>query len=154
MRPVRYCSGVVSVLVRVIVVGFVSAGQLVTVGPAGPDYCYRVEKIQPNLELKHEVHVAGRVEDQSGAPIQNSPVVLRRYISQRKQIGVETVSTDVNGRFDLGIVSQGKYRLLASPNRGFAQPTALQCSDANTCELMITLVVNPTDQPAVNCPIR
>jgi hypothetical protein len=54
-----------------------------------------------------------------------------RYISQRKQVSVQVVSTDRNGHFDLGTVKAGKYRLLASPHRGFKQPSGLQCQNEN-----------------------
>jgi hypothetical protein len=69
-------------------------------------------------------------------------------------VSVRVVSTDGAGHFDLGIVKPGKYRLLASPNRGFKQPSTLQCQDGDMCELKITLVLNPSDMPAASCPIR
>jgi Carboxypeptidase regulatory-like domain len=128
--------------------------QLVQIGPNDPDYCYEVEKIRPNLELRNQVHVVGTVRDQTTAPLTSSRVELRTYISQRKQVTVRVVSTDGNGHFDLGIVKPGKYRLLASPHRGFKQPSALQCRNGDVCELKITLVANPTDMPDSPCPIR
>jgi hypothetical protein len=128
--------------------------QLVQVGPSDPNYCYEVEKILPNLELRDQVHVVGTIRDQTAAPLASSRVELRRYISARKQVSVRTVSTDGNGHFDLGIVKSGKYRLLASPHRGFKQPAELECQNGNTCDLKITLILNPTDMPDSPCPIR
>jgi hypothetical protein len=128
--------------------------QVVQIGPTDPDYCYRIEKIQPNLELRGEAHVFGSVRDQTTAPLKNLPVELRKYISQRKQINLRVVSTDGTGHFDLGIVKPGAYRLLASPHRGFKQPSALQCQKGNRCNLEITLEVNPTDRLDASCPIR
>jgi hypothetical protein len=128
--------------------------QLAHVGPGDPDYCYEVEKIRPNLELRDQVRVVGTIRDQTTAPLTSSRVELRRYISPRKQVSVRIVSTDGNGYFDLGIVKSGKYRLLASPHRGFKQPSELECRNGNTCDLNITLMLNPSDMPAAPCPIR
>ena len=128
--------------------------QLVQVGPNDPSYCYDVEAIRPNLELRDQVHVVGTIRDQTTAPLTSSRVELRKYISQRKQVSVRVVSTDGNGHFDLGIVKSGKYRLLASPHRGFKQPSELECQNGSTCDLKITLIGNPTDLPAAPCPIR
>jgi hypothetical protein len=128
--------------------------QLVQVGPNDPNYCYNVEKIHPNFELHVQIHVLGTVRDETTAPFTNSRVELRKYISQRKQVSVRVVSTDGAGHFDLGIVTPGKYRLLASPTRAFKQPAALQCQSGDVCELKITLIANPTDMPDSQCPIR
>jgi hypothetical protein len=129
-------------------------GQLVQIGPNDPNYCYKVEKIRPNLDLRDQVHVLGTVRDESTAPFVSSRVELRRYFSQRNEVRVRVVSTDDHGRFDLGIVKPGKYRLLASPTRAFKQPSALQCQNGDMCELKITLIANPTDMLDSQCPIR
>jgi len=142
-----------TVLLATMLAGPVFA-QLVRVGPHDPDYCYEVEKIRPNLELRDQVRVVGTIRDQTTAPFTSSRVESRRYISQRKQESVRIVSTDGNGHFDLGIVKSGRYRLLASPHRGFKQPSELECQSGNACDLNITLVVNPTDMPDAPCPIR
>ena len=128
--------------------------QVIQIGPSDPDYCYKIEKIRPNLVLREDVHIVGAVRDQTGAPFQNSQIELRINVSQRRQINVRVVSTDSGGHFDLGTVKPGKYRLLASPNRGFKQPSALQCHDGKNCELEVTLIANPTDQLDSSCPIR
>jgi len=128
--------------------------QVIQTGATGPDYCYKIEKIAPNLILEKEIRVFGTVKDQSGAPFRNSRVELRKYVSQRKQNSERVVVTDEEGHFELGIVKPGSYRLLASPNRTFKQPSALQCHDANSCEFQITLIRNATDQLDASCPIR
>jgi hypothetical protein len=128
--------------------------QLVHVGPDDADYCYEVEKLRPNLELHDPVRVVGTIRDQTTAPLTSSRVELRKYISPHKQVSVRIVSTDGSGHFDLGIVKSGKYRLLASPHRGFKQPSQLKCQNRNTCDLNITLILNPTDMPGAPCPIH
>jgi hypothetical protein len=130
------------------------SGQVVQTGPVDPDWCYKIENVNPNLTVQKAVRIFGTVEDQSGAPFRNSRMELRKYVSPRKQVSVRVLSTDAHGRFDFGPVEPGKFRLLASPNRQFQQPSALQCHDGPSCELDIKLVVNSTDQLDASCPIR
>ncbi len=133
----------------------VALGQVVFVGKQpDKDYCYKIETIRPNLELQEPTRILGRVTDIMGAPLMKSRLELRKYISQRKQITVKVTTTDEKGYFDLGTAAAGKFRLLASANRGFKQPTDLKCPIGNTCELNIALQVNPTDQCDSVCPIR
>jgi len=133
----------------------VALGQVVFVGKQpDKDYCYKIETIRPNLELQEPTRILGRVTDIMGAPLMKSRVELRKYISQRKQMTVKVTTTDEKGYFDLGTAAAGKFRLLASANRGFKQPTDLKCPIGNTCELNIALQVNPTDQCDSVCPIR
>ncbi len=124
------------------------------VSRATPEYCSQVEPIHPNFAPAEDVHVRGRIIDQTTAPFHNSPIELRRFISEHKQVTVKKVSTDAEGKFDLGLVKHGDYRLLLSPNRGFKQPEKLECSLTRDCILDAVLVVNPTDGPAAGCPIR
>jgi hypothetical protein len=133
-------------------------GQVVLVpdghGPEGsPEYCSWVEKIRPNLKLREDTSVRGHVADQTAVPFRNSPIELRRFISEAKQTIVRKASTDADGNFDLGTVQRGDYRLLLSPHRGFKQPDKLACR-AKDCVLDVSLIANPTDQLAVSCPIR
>ena len=136
-------------------------GQVVVVGqdgksgppPGNPEYCASAEPLRPNLVLAENATVQGRVSDQTNAPLKNSPIELRRFISESKQERVKKLSTDADGKFDLGGVKRGEYRLLLSPNRGFKQPEKLECSPP-TCTLDTVLIVSPTDQLASSCPIR
>lgn len=131
-----------------------ASAQTVQVGPSSPNDCYKLEKINPNLVLRKELHVLGTVMDESGAPFKHSRIELRKYVSQHKQVSVQVVSTDGDGHFDLGIVKPGDFRLLASPNRVFKQPIALRCSEEKPCDLKIRLVANPSDRLDASCPIR
>ena len=100
-------------------------GQIAVVGqdgksgpPAGnPEYCRAVEPLHPNLVLTADATVQGRVTDQTNAPLKNSPIELRRFVSESKQARVSGLSTDADGKFDLGTVKRGKYRLLLSPHQ-------------------------------------
>lgn len=134
-------------------------GQVVEGGASRvtPEYCSQVEPIHPNFTPAEDVVVRGRITDQTTAPFQNSPIELRRFISERKQVTVKKVSTDADGKFDLGLVKHGDYRLLLSPHRGFKQPEKLECSSippTRDCTVDAVLIVNPTDGPAAGCPIR
>lgn len=135
--------------------------QVVVIGKDGkagppssdPEYCAWVEPLRPNLILKKETMVKGRVTDQTTAPLKNSPIQLRRFISEVKQETVKKLSTDADGKFNLGKLKSGEYRLLLSPHRGFKQPEKLECL-SDTCVLETVLILNPSDQDASSCPIR
>ena len=60
---------------------------------------------------------------------------------------------DADGKFDLGLVKHGNYRLLLSPHRGFKQPEKLECSSTRDCTVDAVLIANPTDGAAAGCPI-
>ena len=134
-----------------------SLGQ-VKLNQRSEDFCRKIlarEKIQPNLEIHKSVHLFGTITDFSGETIRNSPVELRKYVSQDKQLTLKVVSTDANGHFDLGTVKPGKYRLLPYPTRAFQQPAKLDCPfGENSCDLKIDLRANATDQPDSVCPIQ
>jgi hypothetical protein len=130
------------------------AGQLVQIGPNDRHYCTNVEHIKANLHLPSSVQLTGHVEDETGAPFKNSRIELRRYVSEARQVRTANAKTDDNGDFDLGVVSKGDYRLLASPTRAFKQPDEIWCSSGHQCFLRIRLKGNPTDLPASQCPIR
>ena len=110
-------------------------GQVVVVGPDGksrppratPEYCSEVEPLQPNLTVTTDSRVRGKITDQTTAPFHNSPIELRRFVSPTKQVPGKKASTDNDGKFDLGVVKRGKYRLLLAPHRGFKQPEKLEC---------------------------
>ena len=131
--------------------GQVAAGG---VSRATPEYCSQVKPIHPNFTPAEDVLVRGRITDRTTAPLQNSPIELRRFLSERKQVTVKKVSTDADGKFDLGLVKHGDYRLLLSPHRGFKQPEKLECSSTRDCTVDAVLIANPTDGPAAGCPIR
>jgi hypothetical protein len=135
--------------------------QVVVTGPDGKSgpppndskYCSAAEPLRPNLVLTADTNVQGRVTDQTTAPLKNSRIELRRFISAAKQVAIKQSSTDADGKFALGIVKKGQYRLLLSPHRGFKQPEKLECA-SHDCALNTTLIANPTDQLAASCPIR
>jgi hypothetical protein len=113
-----------------------------------------VEKVKANLELKVKQHVLGELKDKSGATFELSRVQLRKLGGKNDFVPYKTVTTDVEGHFDLGLVDAGKYRLLPSPNRAFKQPKHLDCFEGETCELKLVLDANPTDQEFAGCPIQ
>jgi 5-hydroxyisourate hydrolase-like protein (transthyretin family) len=125
-----------------------------SVRPNDPPNCANVEHIKANLHVPSSVQLKGHVEDETGAPFKNSPIELRRYVSEAKQVLAATAKTDNNGDFHLRDVSKGDYRLLASPTRGFKQPDESWCDKGRHCFLRIILKVNGTDLPASQCPIR
>jgi len=130
------------------------SAQYVSLGPTDPNFCANVEQIKPNLHLQREVQLKGRVLDQTGAPLEQSRVELRVYISKDVQRPFATATTDHQGEFVFKEVPKGEYRLLPSPTRAFAQPDDLRCGTGAQCFLKITLKANKTDMPDTQCPIR
>jgi hypothetical protein len=53
-------------------------GQLVQTGTPGSDYCYRIERIEPNLALQKEIRIFATIKDQSGGSFRSSRLQLRK----------------------------------------------------------------------------
>jgi hypothetical protein len=112
------------------------------------------EELPPNLILRMPMTISGKVKDESGAPFQNSQIVLRIVSAIPLQPGYLFAKTDDEGVFSFDESEPGEYRLLASPNRGFAQPAKLDCYERRDCNLEIVLKANSTDPPYAGCPVR
>jgi hypothetical protein len=112
------------------------------------------EQAKANLGLRTATVITGQVRDETGAPFKNSEIRLRSVSVSSVQPEELQTRSDEEGRFRLDEAEPGSYRLLASPNRGFAQPGLLDCFENMQCKLEITLTANPTDQPYARCPIR
>ena len=112
------------------------------------------EEVKPNLELNYPTRVIGTVRDETGDPFRKSKIAIRKFESTGRTVDLKTVFTDQDGKFDLGTLDPGEYRLLASPHRGFAQPKMLECTSQFNCRMEITLKVSRTDLPYAACPIK
>jgi hypothetical protein len=119
-----------------------------------PNFCQNAEHIAPNLKLSRKTMIRGQIRDESLAPIADSKVALRRYVSSAIQTPVASVETGNTGHFSLGPVESGTYRLLAAPARWAAQPEKFECPATGECLLDIILKTNSTDQPLSECPVR
>ena len=112
------------------------------------------EVLPPNLVLQTRTVITGDVRDETGAPFKNSVVVLRKVSDSPLQPGQLDAKTDANGAFTFDEAEPGNYRLLASPNRAFAQPEKLDCYERRNCNLEIVLKANGTDRPYAGCTVR
>ena len=112
------------------------------------------EVLPSNLILGTETVIRGEVKDENGAPFRNSEIVLREVSAIPLQPGYLIGKTDADGAFSFDESEPGEYRLLASPNRDFAQPAKLDCSKRRDCNLEIILKANGTDRPYAGCPVR
>ena len=92
----------------------------------GEDKCSS-EVVLPNLILRTRTVITGDVRDETGAPFKDSEVVLRKVSDNPLQPAQLDAKTDANGAFTFDEAEPGNYRLLASPNRAFAQPEKLDC---------------------------
>ena len=152
--PTRFLLWLSTVVIAAVTPKFILSQQVVLPSQhPSPNFCNNAEHIKPNLRVNAATHISGRVVDQAGAPLKLSKVELRTYISEKQQIPVKTVITNEDGRFDLGSVGPGKYRLLPSLMRDYKTPQHLSCTSGE-CNLAINLRFNPTDLPLSACPVR
>ena len=112
------------------------------------------EIVKSNFEERIRQHVTGQLSEQTRAPIQDWKVILRKEDENGEFIGYREVLTDKTGRFDLGLVEEGKYRFLQGLNRAFVTPKEITCGEAPACDLNLVLQVSWTDQPFGGCPVR
>jgi 5-hydroxyisourate hydrolase-like protein (transthyretin family) len=119
-----------------------------------PDYCTELGRVSPNLHVSGATRLTGRIFDGMGAPIRHSRIEVRRYVSGPGQKPIRTVKTNAEGRFNLDTVSEGEYRLIASPTRAFYQPDEMWCSSGTACFLDMTLQPNPNKSRDSLCPIK
>jgi hypothetical protein len=131
----------------------VPSPQTVVVGGSDEHYCDSIQ-VKANLHVPSQLKLKGRIFDETGATFVKSAVELRRWDSGTKQTVVSKVLTDSKGRFDLGKVDKGHYRLIASPTRAFRQADEMWCRADAECVLEISLRANPTDLPDSQCPIE
>jgi hypothetical protein len=126
-----------------------AAAQVVVVGGPAPS-CVEVlkdEKVRPNLIVKEHASIRGTVTDATGFPLTFTRVELRKA---GKSVLVR--ETDAKGRFTLGDVADGEYRLIFRKDRVFQQVAGLECMGKTMCDLVIELKVNGTDLPGSYCP--
>jgi hypothetical protein len=117
------------------------------------------EKVSPNLTIARPVKLTGSLFDETGAPIRFNGATIQVRDPSKNNV-LFSAKLDQQGRFDLGMVPAGKYRLVAFRMEGkmasrlplFDQPKPVACSSGNECKLDILLVVHGTDQPFEFCP--
>ena len=126
-------------------------GQLVQIGPTYPHSCEKV-KVDPNLSLETSADVKGVVQDPSGVAMIHTRIEVRRYLSALKQSAFKQALTDGDGKFSIGVLPAGRYRLvILAP--GFRQPRAARCAREKACDLKIMPEIAPTDTfPESVCP--
>ena len=128
----------------------VASCQIVFIGPQDHKPSCDSETVEPNLKMARAGKVVGLVIDPSHAAFANQTVQLR---SEGRVLVI--TNTDANGRFNLGELKRGEYRLLFG-GREWIQPTRLGCS-AKTCELDLLIRLKSTDSDsfqALGCPVK
>jgi hypothetical protein len=113
-----------------------------------------------NLSVPVDEPVTGHAYDQGeNAWIFPGASVLLRTVPGQETIASAAIEQD--GRFSLGIVKAGSYRLVfvrmqggVAQRPGSYQPEQLSCEGSNACEVKVRLVATPTDQVTDMCPPR
>lgn len=125
-----------------------------------PEICScEKEEVSPNLTIGTAVRLTGVLFDASGAPIQFNRTIVQVLNPKNNEI-LSSATLDEKGRFDLGVVPAGRFRLIAFWSQEkkarrlplFDQPKALSCTGENECHLQILLALHGTDQRFEFCP--
>ena len=117
------------------------------------------EVSSPNLSIASSVRLTGVLLDPTGAPITFEKTMVQLK-DPRSNAALRSVPLDSEGRFDLGAVPAGEFRLIAVMLKNGKparlpladQPKALSCSKADQCRLEITIHFHGTDDPVDLCP--
>jgi hypothetical protein len=117
------------------------------------------ETVTPNLTIAHPVKLTGALYDATGDPIQFNKTIIQVRDAKKNNVLFSAV-LDEKGRFDLGIVPSGQFRLVAIWEKQkevarlplFDQPKPVSCSGENVCDLEVVLVLHGTDQRFEFCP--
>ena len=117
------------------------------------------EKVSPNLTIASPVKLTGALYDASGAPIRFNKTIIQVRDAENNKV-LSSAALNEKGRFDLGTVPAGRFRLIAmwEKEKGvarlplFDQPKPVSCSGENVCNLEIVLESHGTDQRFESCP--
>lgn len=112
------------------------------------------ETIAPNLKLRATTRISGRLNDSNYQTLKNWPVELKQWKSRKRQIRVKLVKTDETGRFELGLVGPGEYRLIAGPDRSWEQIRRIECIGSGDCSMNLLLYPAERDKAGENCPVQ
>jgi len=127
-------------------------GQLVQIGRTNNSHACEKVKVDPNLFVETPCSVNGIVQDPFDTKVTRTRIEVRRYGSALKQRPYKQTLTDPGGRFSLGVLPAGRYRLLVFAP-GFQQPRLARCSGRTSCDVKIVLEAANTDTfPESICP--
>jgi hypothetical protein len=117
------------------------------------------EKVSPNLTITTPVTLTGVIYDASGATILFDKTLIQIRNPKSNQV-LFSAALDEKGRFNLGNVPAGSFRLVALWAQEkklrrlplFDQPKQAVCSSRSECHLEIILALHGTDLPYEFCP--
>ena len=117
------------------------------------------EKVSPNLIIAKRVKLTGSLFDPSETPMHFNMTTIQ-VRDPKSNLALFSSAIDEQGRFDLGIIPAGKFRLVTFWMEEkrirrlplFDQPKPVFCSSENECKLEIVLTMHATDQPFEFCP--
>jgi hypothetical protein len=112
------------------------------------------ESIAPNLKLKATTHITGSLNDNNRQVLKDWPIELRQWKSRKRQIPVKVLRTNEAGRFDLGLIGPGEYRLIAAPDRNWEQIRMVECVGPGDCSMNLLLYPAEGKKAGENCPVQ
>jgi len=156
--PMKRCLRICCLL-AILILPTYHFGQIVCVPAGGCGGSCEDEKVVPNLTISRPVKLTGVLHDRSGAPIRFSGATIEVRDESGKKV-LSSALLDAKGRFDLGKVPKGEFRLVAFRIRDnkvsrlplFDQPKRQSCSGENDCYLEIVLDMHGTDEFLDFCP--
>jgi hypothetical protein len=115
--------------------------------------------VTPNLTIAKPVKLTGYISDRTGAPMHLNETTIQVRKPWKNKVLFSAI-VDEQGRFDLGTIPAGKYRLVTFWMEGkrvrrlplFDQPKPMFCSSENECQLKIELELHGTDEQFEFCP--
>jgi hypothetical protein len=133
-------------------------GQLICTGDECS--CVNEKTAPPNFSVAKAVRVTGLLVDETGAPFVFDNTIVQVRTFAHKAV-IVTARVDSQGRFDLGIVPAGQYRLIAArrlqngklERQPLAdQPKPMSCSGEADCSITAVQHIHGTDERFEFCP--
>lgn len=134
-------------------------GQLYCSG--GACDCENEKTPPPNLSVEQLTHITGTLVDE----VTGLPFVFENTIVQVRTVTAKSVivsaAVDSKGRFDLGMIPAGHYRLIAARRMQNGtlerqpladQPKPISCSGGPDCSITAVQHLHGTDLPFEFCP--
>jgi hypothetical protein len=122
--------------------------------------CENEKTPPPNFTVTKAVRVTELLIEEHGAPFVFENTIIQVRTEKDKAV-IVTASVDSQGKFDLGIVPAGQYRLIAA--RRFQngklgrqpeadQPRPMVCTGEADCSITAVQHLHGTDLPFEFCP--
>ncbi|HKF46304.1 MAG TPA: hypothetical protein VKB38_03030 [Terracidiphilus sp.] len=121
----------------------------------------KTEVVSPNLFLAAPTTVSGFLLDQTGAPFAIGEQTIVEVRDPKKSKALYSAPVNLRGRFDLGLVKAGTFRLIVAIKvhggvlerpPGFDQPARMDCSGDGECNIRPIVRADHSEDSLASCP--